>query len=691
MKKAALFVAMLWFLSILAASGCGPTNDGSSITDGDGTVIACDSDEDNDGICDSFEGRADNIDSDGDGTPDFQDLDSDNDGIADEVEAQCTPGQPPADSDGDGTPDFRDLDSDNNGIPDASEGPGDTDGDGVLNFADPDDDGDGIIDVGEIGPDPQNPLDTDGDGTPDFRDTDSDNDTISDYHETGTDYDQDGIPDFQDLDTDNDGIPDQIEAGDADLNTFPVDTDGDGLADFRDLDSDNDGLADSLEDLNGNGIVDPGETDPRNEDTDGDGVSDMIEVAAGTDPQDPVDNPRENGDFVFLEPYEEPPDPTEDRLDFSTTFKTVDLYILEDVSGSMGDEVTAVKNSLAAMLDSIICGPGEDPAIDFCIPDVETGAGVFGEVGQIWRHLKDINDNNLIADPGPDNQSTEYMLPSTVYGGSEKHIQAMYNAVTGTCASDPNRIGTACFRNSSLGLIILISDENFREDPWFGGANEQNAYDTMANLGVRAVGVTGNDDYGELATLRQDFENMLGGNPSVQLVPSLTAIPNTTQCNALGGSPFHNNRAIIFGPDAQAANAMTCAIQAITAYLPQDVYTVLVNDQANVDWQGNPVDAVVAFVDYIEIFMDGSAECTDGLTTSDTSGDGHDDTYVSILPGTPVCWKLFVKQNNTVTPSTEAPQMFMATVEVHGEGGALLDERDVYFLVPPVIEGPIPQ
>jgi hypothetical protein len=33
--------------------------------------------------------------------------------------------------------------------------------------------------------------------------------------------------------------------------------------------------------------------------------------------------------------------------------------------------------------------------------------------------------------------------------------------------------------------------------------------------------------------------------------------------------------------------------------------------------------------------------------------------------------------------------MFTATVEVHGEGGALLDERDVYFLVPPVIEGPI--
>ena len=62
--------------------------------------------------------------------------------------------------------------------------------------------------------------------------------------------------------------------------------------------------------------------------------------------------------------------------------------------------------------------------------------------------------------------------------------------------------------------------------------------------------------------------------------------------------------------------------------------------------------------------------------------------FVGILPGTPVCWKLFVKQNDTVEQSTDGPQMFMATVNVHGEGGALLDTRDVYFLVPPDIEGP---
>jgi len=50
------------------------------------------------------------------------------------------------------------------------------------------------------------------------------------------------------------------------------------------FDKDLDGLQDAVEDVNGNGIVDTGETDPLNPDTDGDGFTDGVEVAAGSDP-----------------------------------------------------------------------------------------------------------------------------------------------------------------------------------------------------------------------------------------------------------------------------------------------------------------------------------------------------------------------------------------------------------------------
>jgi hypothetical protein len=60
------------------------------------------------------------------------------------------------------------------------------------------------------------------------------------------------------------------------------------------------------------------------------------------------------------------------------------------------------------------------------------------------------------------------------------------------------------------------------------------------------------------------------------------------------------------------------------------------------------------------------------------------DTFVGILPGTTVCFDIYAKRNETV-PATEDPQVFMAYVDVIGDGITVLDTRQVYFLVPPVI------
>ena len=51
------------------------------------------------------------------------------------------------------------------------------------------------------------------------------------------------------------------------------------------MDSDGDGLADTDEDLNEDGKLDPGETDPQSMDTDEDGISDLVESLTGLDPR----------------------------------------------------------------------------------------------------------------------------------------------------------------------------------------------------------------------------------------------------------------------------------------------------------------------------------------------------------------------------------------------------------------------
>ncbi len=82
-------------------------------------------------------------------------------------------------------------------------------------------------------------------------------------------------------------------------NTCDADTDGDGTFNLEDYDDDNDGLSDIEEDVNGNGIVDTGETDPLDTDTDGDGYNDK-EDAYPLDPTRWIDIPQATVDYIQI-------------------------------------------------------------------------------------------------------------------------------------------------------------------------------------------------------------------------------------------------------------------------------------------------------------------------------------------------------------------------------------------------------
>ena len=325
-------------------------------------------DADGDGIPDSAELDTDpnDADSDDDGLTDLAELlagldptlaDTDGDGLQDGTEMGLVSPQSPdtdeaifvADADPTTTTDPLDDDSDDDGMMDGAE---DADRDGALDDTetdplDADTDGDGLSDGLEHGLSAPQGEDTAGfvpDGDPstvtDPRDADTDDDGLLDGEE---DQDHDGVlagdeTDPAAPDSDHDGIQDGTEMGvttpgsddtgdsfvpDADPSTTtdPNDRDSDGggvddgaedldangridigetdpndpVDDELVIDTDGDGLADIAEDLDGDGILDPGETDPTDADTDDDGLSDGEELNYSfTDPT----NPDTDGDGV---------------------------------------------------------------------------------------------------------------------------------------------------------------------------------------------------------------------------------------------------------------------------------------------------------------------------------------------------------------------------------------------------------
>lgn len=625
-----------------------------------------DEDEDGDGISDLDEGRREGVDTDGDGIPDYLDDDSDGDGLPDSLEAgDADPLTTARDTDSDGIPDFRDDDSDANGILDADEGTADTDGDGRLDFQDPDDDNDRISDVAELeGRDRF--VDTDGDTIADFRDPDSDNDFILDGDERDIDTDMDGLEDWQDVDSDNDGISDADEAGDLDLFTQPIDTDMDGIPNFRDPDSDNDGISDAAELGAG--------TDPLLGDSDGDGISDLIEVGAGTDPLDMMDSPRTRGDFVFVVPFEEAPDPERDTLAFSTSIQFADVYFLFDTTGSMSGEISTMRSAVTSIIDNITCtdfGTAcvtdadcaggqvcaltstciEDPAATSCIASVWTGVGTYEGNRNSYR--------NLLSLQGVPS-ATQAAIPGSASGGGAD--ESLFESVA--CVADPSvcsgamcdgrGIGCPAYRSDAVRILVAITDE---QDECAGCSSDSAsaAGSRLRTAGVTFVGVDADSGHEPRTHLR--------------------AIATESDSLSSAGTPL-----VFDGDGAAVTAAVTSAINEIVLGVPLRV-TIEAADEPDDDGDA------LQFIDRLEVNVSGVDGCTAVAETEDTDGDGFADAFPALRPGTPVCWDVVAQMNTTVMPA-DAPLVFKARLTVRGDGSPL-DGRDVFFLVPPRIEIPM--
>ncbi|WP_437484926.1 VWA domain-containing protein [Sorangium sp. So ce1014] len=678
-------------------------------------------DTDDDGISDAQEGRDEAVDTDDDGVPDFEDTDSDDDGVSDEVEGALRLGQTgPPDSDSDGVPDFRDEDSDNNGRPDGEDGEDDLDGDGRADYADLDDDGDSLFDKDELGADPLDPVNTDGDRWPDFRDTDSDKDGILDRFERHLDADRDGIPAFRDLDSDDDCRPDSVERGEGEREHPPIDSDNDGGGDFFDLDSDNDGLLDQLEDVNCDGVLDPGESSIASEDTDEDGVSDLIEHSAGTNPNDDLDNPQANGDFVFVVPYRADPDPAQDTLDFSTNISQADVVFAMDTTDSMDDVIASLRERLQEIIEQLA---EEIPSIGLGVTHYrDFPSRPYGEFTDRPFYLQH-RVMSVLTPEGRESVQSAVNSLSAAGGGDipESGWEALYQIATGVgtnaggssvpafnpMTAPPSAIpagesvgilGGVGFRAGSLPIVVMISDapsHNGRMVEYnystHSSPDYTQALNAVTGLGGRLIGMVTTSDESEATA-----EFTAGALATGSVVPPTAWGPEgnrpagcaVDQCctgaDGRGVAAAHGKCPLVFQVASSGAGLSLAVVQAIkvlTTYITLDI------SAAEQDDETDSVDAVSAFVDRIIANNMAPEPCTSDLRVVDRNLDRVADTFANVFPGPTVCFDVIPKVNVSVPPTTK-PQVFTANIVVTGDGVTTLSTRKVFFLVPPEIPEP---
>lgn len=648
----------------------GTDTDTNSISDTDLT------DTDGDSIADVHEGKESGTDTDGDGIPDYVDDDSDDDGIPDSIEAGDNDvATPPVDSDDDGIPDFRDKDSDQDGI---------ADGDEDLN-------GNGELDPGETDP----------------KDDDTDNDGVSDLVEAvaGTDPND---PDDNPLANGNfvflvpyedDPIP---EEGEIRFNTAISKVDLYFLEDISismqaELQSIHDNVVTVLDELTCNTGEDSTTCPDDCPDTCGDASCD-----AGEDPQNcPHDCLGICGDSVCIG-NENPDICPEDCPDDICG----EVYCCGDGFCDAEENQSSCSTDCPGECPDSICNYGEQTAYTGCIKDLWTGAGAFGTASDAAAcHTSGScdpdEDGNFayenLLDLQADPVATQDALPSWCWGIPcwEPGLAALFYTITGygteSATADgwtmPPLVvpeppgcpvghwGYPCFRPDALPIVLLIGDEPFQECYLPDGVDQGDCIaakstamatpdfpivaGAVMSFRAKVVGIMGNAN----ATLQADMETLCTQTESVDEL---------------------NNPFVFIGADEDAADAIADAVKTLTQTTKLDMLALAEDDEADA------VNAVEAFVDYLEVHTPGTAECVAWPDVADSNDDTHPDEFLDVTAGMPVCWKIVVKENQTVE-ALDTVQLFKAFVHLWGDDTTLLDTRTVYFVVPPDLSGPDPE
>jgi hypothetical protein len=231
-------------------------------------------------------------------------------------------------------------------------------------------------------------------------------------------------------------------------------------------------------------------------------------------------------------------------------------------------------------------------------------------------------------------------------------------------------LGGAGFRIGALPIIIHATDIEYHDAPDYHAAGIDQAHSRMqavdaANaLGARFIGITSS------SFARTALEQISRDTGAV--VPPIAWGPTSTQCHTgVGGA--------LRPPDATGLCPLTFDMQFGGTGVDQQLVDAV---EALVTFGTIDISAIPV-ADAYELPAVDTSQFITAITPVPPAPPGSSidgDVFKDVLPGTPVVFRVHAR--NTFVESRTEAQLFRVTIRIMGDAVTVLDERDVYIVIP---------
>jgi hypothetical protein len=373
---------------------------------------------------------------------------------------------------------------------------------------------------------------------------------------------------------------------------------------------------------------------------------------------------------------------------FSTTVRQADVFFSVDTTGSFGEEIAAIQDSIQT---TII------PGVTGVIPNAAFGVGRFEDFPLDPYGLAGDHPFELLQVPTVDPALVALAVDALPPAGGgldipESGYEALFQWATGAGfpafgipAVAPGGIGGAGFRGDSLPIIVQITDARSHLPAEYleftaDAHGEAEALQALGGIGARVIGIDSLENAGTSDDPRAQLEAVAIATNA--LVPPVggscaTGVDGAPRAPVMvAGVPMCP---LVFDvrPDGTGLGALVVnAIVQLASFGTLDISARAVGKLQGESGEVLPPGTTTA--DFIKAITP--------VPPAPAGATIVGDVFQGVTAGSMVTFRL--DAFNDFVPATPVDQVFTIDVHVVGDGVTTLDVRNVYVIVPRRIDQP---